>query len=327
MAFNNSSDRYNRAVEITRKLTGIQFIPSGYGPWEALVYVWGLFHECLQCDDILFATLHRIKWDAYPQLNAEPLSWAFNKGTPLEKDTAELMALFYEELTTPNAEGAIELHSLDAFKGRYHCLSNDDDSHIDYGPESRSQVHKDFLNCRFNHLVHSFDPAENSWAGYKRFEDLVHILLPSSIAWTTANWLDESFILQELDQAFGANYQKEPDALTYVTYLLAGVLDDGHISGPILTNLSELPYGLAKCIWPVDTPKQITKAYKAVLKVATRNEKRAMKRKSKKLDPYEFGYANVKETGIHQLVSDLISTGAINDPSLKTQVFEMQFTY
>lgn len=325
MAFISSADRYNRLVELTRTLTGIQSPPEGYGPWEALIRVWALYHKSFQCDDVLVATLHFMKWGAYPQSEDEPLRWAFNKGTPLEAATAELMALFHEELASPGAEGARELHAWNGFKGVYHLLSNDDQSHIDGGPESHSHVHRDFLNDRFNHLVHTFDPIENRWAGYTEFKEILQLLLPSSSTWVETNWLDESYILQELDREFGTNFQSDPDCLTYITYLTATALSDNADCGSVLALLPELPYDLAKHIWPVDTITRIIDVYKDLLDKARKNEKKAKRRKSGSLEAYEFGYADVKTTGIHQLMSHLISHDVITDHTIKQLVFQMQF--
>lgn len=320
-----SAMRYARLVELTHKITGIASPPEGYGQWEALVRVWALYHKSIQCDDVLVATLHFIKWGAYPHSENEPLRWALNKGTPLEAATAELMVLFREELTSPGAEGALELHSWNGFKGVYHLLSNNDKSNIDHGPESYSRVHRDFLNARFDHLVHAFDPTDDRWDSYKEFEEIIHILLPTSITWTTTEWVDEHFILQQLDLEFGTSFQSAPDWLTWLVYLAAAALQSDVGFTFVLTRLPELPYDLAKRIWPVNTITHISEAYKAVVQEARENERRARRRKSQKLEVYEFGYADVKTTGIHQLMTNLISHGVITEPSMKRNVFEMGF--
>lgn len=327
MAFATSADRYARLVELTCKLTGLQSIPDGYDPWKGLVHTWRFFYSHLQCEDILFATLHSLKWGVYPASEDEPLRWAFNKGTPLEQDTAELMALFREELISPEAEGAIELHAWGGFKGTYHRISYKDESDIDAGPESHSLVHCEFLNSRFDYLVHSFDPTDCRWTSYKEFEKIMQVLLPSSSAWTDANWLDERFILQALDQEFGTNLQKNPTALTPVTEVATAAMKNYVPGGHILANLADFPYALAKHLWPVNTTDWIVRAYNATIRVARENENRAKRRKSKQLESYEFGYSKVKTTGIHRLVRDLTSLGVITDLSMKKQVTDMEFCH
>ena len=319
-----SNERYSRVVELTCRITGIHFIPDGYGPWETLIRVWSLYYKSLQCDDILYAVLHFIKWGAYPYSEDEPLSWAFNKGTSLEKDTAELLTLFHEELTSSGAAGARELHSWEGFKGMYHLLSNDDQSHIDYGPDSHSRVHRDFLNCRFDYLVHAFDPTDERWARYKEFEKIIHIILPSSAEWSEKNWLDEEFILQSMDREFGTSFENDPDSLTLVARFAAAALKGDYDCELVLTRLSELPFALAERVWPVDTLDRITNAYNSVIKEARRNERCAKRRKSGKLAAYEFGFADVKSTGIHRLMVELISLGMITDKSMKKQAMDME---
>jgi len=40
-----SNERYSRVVELTCRITGIHFIPDGYGPWETLIRVWSLYYN------------------------------------------------------------------------------------------------------------------------------------------------------------------------------------------------------------------------------------------------------------------------------------------
>lgn len=323
MAFKTSSERYDRLVDLTRKLTGIQALPDGYGQWEALVLVWKLYHTCLQCNDILFAALHFIKWGLYPWDENDPLGWALNRGSPLEKDTAELLALFREELISPEAEGAAELHDWDGFKRIYHRISYNDNCHNDHGPKSNSQIHHRYLESRLDHLIHSFDPEDDRWNWYEYFEEAIHFLLPSSSTWAEADWLDEGFILQELDRAFGGNFHANPRSLDYLVHLVFTIQDGFDTPDYCLVELPSLSYALAKTLWPVDTDKHVIEAYKTVIQMARENENRAKRRKSKKLDPNEFGYSKVKATGIHQLTTALVGNGTINDPAVKQLVFKM----
>lgn len=327
MAFRTSAERYDRLVELTCKLTGLQAIPQGYDPWEGMVRTWKLYYWYFQCEDILFATIHSLKWGVYPASEDEPMCWALNRGTPLEQDTAELMALFREELISPEAEGAAELHDWEGFKGVYHVIGYHNICHNDHGPETRTHIHHQYLENRLDHLVHSFDPDDNRWNEFREFEDAIHFLLPSSFAWPEASWLDEGFILQELDRAFGTNFHANPDNLDRLVHLVQSVQSGDTAPRYTLASLYELTFDLAKHIWPVDTIKHVIKAYRAVLKVARENENRASKRKSKQLEPYEFGYANVKNTGIHQLTAVLVGNGFISEHAIKEQVYNMQFCY
>ena len=155
----------------------------------------------------------------------------------------------------------------------------------------------------------------------------MQVLLPSSSAWTDANWLDERFILQALDQEFGTNLQKNPTALTPVTEVATAAMKNYVPGGHILANLADFPYALAKRLWPVNTTDWIVRAYNAAIREAHENERRAKRRKSGKLYEHEFGYADVKSTGIHRLVRDLISLGVISDLSMKKQVTDMEFRH
>lgn len=323
MAFTTSADRYARLVELTCRITGIQSMPEGYDPWKTLIYTWSLFHRSLQCRDLLFATLHFIKWGAYPRSEDQPLMWACNKGTALEEDTTELLTLFRLELLCPGAEGAAELHDWDGFKHTYYHFSHDNGC-SEHGLKSRSWEHQCYLEGRLNHLIHTSDPTDERWIGYKYFEEAIHVLLPTSSAWTEENWLDEVFILKALDRAFGTNLEDHPDTLDSLLRIVSTTLRGNTMLEYSLADLPIFPLSLAKVIWPVNTTTQISEAYQAVVRVARENENRAKRRKSKKLASYEFGFADVKATGIHQLTRDLVSLKTIKDQAVKKLVFNVE---
>ena len=338
-----SAKRYERLVELTLKITGlthlIRYSEATWDPlrdpedvcdrWDNLIYTWSRTREIMQCRDLIFSVLHKIKWARYPSPDHPVVGGNLHIGTPYESVMQELLLLVEEELCSAGRGLAVLID------WQWYCkaLVFIEEESVSYTtPEitSHSSRHNAFLDARFSALSRPFD-IHLGWArtlrSCKELMECVKYILPTASTWTTAEWCNEHYILSQIDQTYQTNYVQTPTGFDELIELILSAKSCSVIPKTVLQSRTNLTFKLLKVLWPHNTVTVIQKLYRNTYRFAASIQRRAVLRGNNNLYPWEFGIDNLKNSGIHSLAVDALANGRIRSKKFKELVFNVTMDY
>ena len=104
--------------------------------------------------------------------------------------------------------------------------------------------------------------CEEAWGEYHR---CIGKIIPASTTWTEEQWADETNVHDEILRLYGVDYRKDMESY-YELYCML-TLNGGNRLQRLFweswysSHVKELPYSLAKVIWPKDTKTIITQMF------------------------------------------------------------------
>ena len=252
-----SKVRFDRLVELTLKILGLVTLPleylMHYSPWIALVMTWDQHRDKMQCNDMIYAALHFMKWSRFPTKEG------LLRGTPHEKDMCELLATFQEELRSPGF-GHIEILKVDRYKLCHFTVEISTRADTKPTLKSVSNCHQLFLKARFLLLTHPFDEMADEMGDCAVFKEAVESLIPNASSWDDTQWCNERYILSQINRRYHTHYLKAPIQLNGLV-ILAIKAKQGIAAPDIpLADIQELPIAFSSSSGP-KTPSSSSRAY------------------------------------------------------------------
>ena len=296
--------------------------------WLDLSRVWD---KALNCSEhyILTSAIHKIFWGVYPY-------------TPTDPNTKYLLDLVEAELLD-NGEAYQTWSRWVVFKRTFEMILESMESFGSTNPSIHFIEHYLYLRSRTLCRI-KYDKIPSTLAGsvhtrnYQNYEDIIKKIIPESSNWSREEWGDDLIISDAVNRLYGIDYsdtfegQRDYERLIQ---MLRAKKEWGEGSADFIwyaSNISELPTGLARVIWPDNLEDKAASLLCDAHKMTVDYERCGQPFKDRKGDfhpLYHYERENLKNSWLFKVVSDWFYKGLYSGTAhdeVKAVIFGLQTT-
>ena len=251
---------------------------------------------------IFLDVVHRVMWGF-------PYCW----GNPRYEEIVRIVG--YEMIREREAFKAWDTYS--EFEDAIHVPANEGTPWLDDIPAYSCSVHHyEYLATRMLYKLRfskrkyrkEREACEEAWGEYHR---CIGKIIPASSEWTEEQWADEANVHNEIVRLYGVDYRKDMDSY-YELYRMLTLNSSNRLQRLLSeswysSHVKELPYSLAKVIWPEDTDKTITQMFIVAASGAERSRTSLGIRWDDGSTEGLFTYKPLRESWVYRWVNEAYS--------------------